>query len=1233
MSTLIANRYEVLAPLGGGAMGVVSHVRDAVTGHEAALKVIAPRHRTNEKSALQLKQEFRLMSQLRHPNCCQVFDYGVTPEGEPYFTMEYVPGESLSALVPLSGERFVAVMTGLLAALGYIHQAGLVHLDVKSDNVRIRPDGSVKLMDYGLMDHARKSGGFVNGTLSYLAPEVIRRGSIDQRTDLYSLGVLAYEMLTGRLPFESDLPRELLQAHIEQQPEPPSTRRAGIDPHHEQIVLKLLAKNPLDRFQNAQQVLSALGAEVAERARGMLLTSPMAGRDLEMRMLDTALDAISAGRKGGGLMVCGSPGIGKSRLLQEFRFKVQLADLLCVTGANFETSTAPYEPWVTALRQLMSQLEALMQGSLAAHGPVLARLLPELGPPAPPLDSPTKERLRLQGAIAETLARIAVVHPLVIVLEDWQWADPLSVELLDYVLRNTREHPLLIVLSSRTTPEYEPPNLSVLPVSGLTREGVRRMVTAMLGTQHVSAAFIEGVAGLAKGSPFFVERLLEHLVQNGTLTYAHGAWNTDIELAVEQLPKNLKGLLMWRITCLDETTQSVANAAAVLAHAMSLDLLGAVAQVEDDELFQAVGTLAQAHVLVESEGGVYSFAQDLIQELLAANLEHQERQRLHARACEALERKAGGTWQDLANRREWAVRLPLDLVTSIAHHALLGPGGPAAIAWAQEAGSRHAALYANAPAEHFLTAGLALISKAPEPNRFDRDRLRLLAALGDVRRVMGRNDVAKRAYQEAVPLAEALDEQRLLGHLLSWLGRCHQVLGDLDEALVTVRRAMEVASAAGDEAGAIRALILAARIAYFSGDLPLAIEFAEEALTRAEAADRTGQVGEALGMLGYFYVASDPERAALGVSHLERSEACLSELQDWIALNTTLNFLGSAQNLLSDFRGAQRTFARNRTICFEIGANDELVIADLNLAITDFELGMYRDMEGHAAEAKAVAATLNSKYTRGMALCLHAVACAYVGRPEAVVRQLQEALEIARALQHKYMESQVLMYQVRVLTYLGCFSLAEAASEDLLALMAATGDHEPAGRLRLDMAELAARRGDFPRARAILEESASSAGAHGGQGAAVGLPAVKAFIALLEGDRALAERTAREALVVAELSGTRHVEVLAHQVLGEVALAAGQAEVASKHYQALLAAAKAIGSPVFEAYGLYGLAASHPTAPEARSRTLQARALLEDQAGRVDDSLASAFFAHTERATVRRANLQAGGLLGAIRAT
>ena len=225
----IANRYEVLETLGEGAMGLVWRVHDSVANQEVALKIIsqrygasAPGEAPSAKSVLQFQQEFRLMTQLRHPNCCAVYEYGLVGDGSPFFTMEVVEGRGLDELKPLDGPTFVHVLSQVLLALGYIHQLGFVHCDLKSANVRVKPDGTVKLMDYGLMEYARRPSGFINGTIAYISPEVIRRGAIDQRTDLYSLGVLAYEMLTGQVPFNSNDARLVLGAHINEAPVPPS---------------------------------------------------------------------------------------------------------------------------------------------------------------------------------------------------------------------------------------------------------------------------------------------------------------------------------------------------------------------------------------------------------------------------------------------------------------------------------------------------------------------------------------------------------------------------------------------------------------------------------------------------------------------------------------------------------------------------------------------------------------------------------------------------------------------------------------------------------------------------------------------------------------------------------------------------------------------------------------------------------------------------------------------------
>lgn len=126
------------------------------------------------------------MTQLRHPHCCAVYDYGESDAGAPYFTMAVVPGQGLDELVPVSLDRFVALFAQLLLALGYIHQLGYVHLDIKSANVRVTPNGDLMLMDYGLMELAGQGSGLIRGTLPYISPEIARRAPVDRRADLYS---------------------------------------------------------------------------------------------------------------------------------------------------------------------------------------------------------------------------------------------------------------------------------------------------------------------------------------------------------------------------------------------------------------------------------------------------------------------------------------------------------------------------------------------------------------------------------------------------------------------------------------------------------------------------------------------------------------------------------------------------------------------------------------------------------------------------------------------------------------------------------------------------------------------------------------------------------------------------------------------------------------------------------------------------------------------------------------
>ncbi|HLM75361.1 MAG TPA: serine/threonine-protein kinase, partial [Polyangiaceae bacterium] len=211
---LVAGRYRLKSMLGEGAMGQVWLARDELEQRDTAFKVmraasasapIGNRAADSRAAEIAFKHEFYTMTKLQHPNTVKVFDYGVLQDGDRFIAMEVVAGRDLSDLLtkgPLELSQIYRVLIDLANVLGFVHSRRFVHCDIKSSNVRMTETGSVRLMDFGMMHQlGLAAGGMLKGTPYYMAPEIPRGGVIDQRTDLYSLGVLAFELATGRYPF------------------------------------------------------------------------------------------------------------------------------------------------------------------------------------------------------------------------------------------------------------------------------------------------------------------------------------------------------------------------------------------------------------------------------------------------------------------------------------------------------------------------------------------------------------------------------------------------------------------------------------------------------------------------------------------------------------------------------------------------------------------------------------------------------------------------------------------------------------------------------------------------------------------------------------------------------------------------------------------------------------------------------------------------------------------------
>lgn len=1230
-TTPLANRYMVLGTLGAGAMGEVCRVLDLTSGRELALKVLTlPEGQavTRDGALLRFKQEFRLMTQVRHPRCCQVHEFGLLPDGRPYFTMELVEGQGLDEVGPLPPARVRELLAEILLGLDAVHALGLVHRDLKSANVRIGPDGHAKLMDFGLMEVAGQGGGQIAGTLAYLAPEVVKRGPVDRRADLYALGCLAYELLTGQPPFVRATPVEVLRAQVHELPIPLSLLVPAIPADLELVVRRLLEKDPIDRFQGAFQVLDALGHRIPEGFGGTLLSSPMVGREPERDALGERLGRVAQGSPGGAVVLHGGAGMGKSRVLEELRFMTQLENLPLADAASFEHDATPYGPVVGVLRALWSEVASHAPLDAARLGGAIARIFPIIGiEPAPDLDA-AGEKQRLHAAVADLLGALAKCRGLVVVLDDWHWAEPLSRELLEHVMRQLADAPALFVLASRYPAEggLEWVGLvRAMPLSGLDAAGVRRMAATMLGQSELPEPFVAKIAELTGGVPFVLEGLLEHLVNSGRLRMRQGRWDFGADLGPEAVPRRLQAVIVGKLNDLPAGAQRVARVLAVHGREADLACLQRASGLSEDDLFAALEALERKQILSRQGGhgpARYRFAQDHFHEFLYANLGGEELSQLHADVGLALEATPG--------------EAPLERVAALAHHFQRAGDHARTVRYALDAGQRHLELQALAPAERLLKAGLAALKLGGEAvldepadraadlaDAADRLKLQYLFHLARARRALGATHAAREALTEALALAERLRDMAMLAELQSALAQTHRQLANWEAALATGELALASFESRGDHAGAGQARLDLSRTHMFSNAPGPAVAAAEAALTHARAAGDPRLRSETLAHLGNLLLTYDAPRAAEGLAFLQEAVALLPELGDMAGLRNAMLLLGTAHAALGDHVAAKEAFGRSFQLSEEVGAEGGAVAALTNLALAALATGDFGDAVRMAQQAYNRAMRTQNTYVLGVSMLIEAIAASHLGRPAEALPLLRRALDVGRDLKHPYLELLALQGALEVYLLLGDLPAAREAATTLEGLLGRGEASDPAQRLLAARAELAARDGDLQgAARFILRAGAAGATA---PGARLWLLRARARLAVLAEDWGELGVAAAEGVALAERLGARPIAAELHGLLGELALALG-AGGAEAHFQASLDLAEAMGARLPRALALFGLAAARPYQPEAVGYAERARELVEALAAALPADARGRFVAYAERARVLDGNFIAFSL-------
>lgn len=650
--------YVFLREIGSGGMARVLLAKDPA-GELVALKVL---RRSRFKTGLaRFRREFRALSRINHPNVIHVEAYGDL-HGHPFIAMEYVDGPDLHALIrgfrawdpDKRWRRCEDILVDLCRALAAIHRRGLVHRDLKPSNVLVTKEGQCKLTDFGIVkdldpSHDPHMSTTLVGTWAYCSPEQISGQPIDHRSDLYSLGVILFAMLTGKRPFVANDMAGYLALHRDRPAPAPRDVNRAIPEHLDEICRRLLQKAPRDRYQSAQEILFRLEAEervpLPSAADGW--EPPLVGRDLELEAISNAVAGLT-GNRGGLLLLEGEDGSGKSRLLDVV---VDRARNLGVPfhREEFRGESPVFQVLLKILkdtaRELGNRAPPEVAGHLAAY---------EAG-----VELRGDQRYALYDSAKEAVSHALEDGPRMWVLDDLHDAQPREIDLLAYLIRNLvqkSDMPFLVVATLRPKANpavdalvsgedlgFEPQELTVGPLS---REDIGTILFGLVGDTPSARLLAQRLHKETEGNAYFVSEFLRSLLAQGVIASIGGGRYSltlqadEIATGHLEIPLGVRQMMKARLDAVSARDRRILEVLAVAGRDVDLDVLLDVLDEDEEAVLDGLDHLLSMGIARERRTGDvihHAVTHRKFADVVYRDLDAERRAYLHRKMAAALE--------------------------------------------------------------------------------------------------------------------------------------------------------------------------------------------------------------------------------------------------------------------------------------------------------------------------------------------------------------------------------------------------------------------------------------------------------------------------------------------------------------------------------------------------------------------------------------------------------------------